>query len=646
MSNTNRDYLTGLYTRQELHNLYGQLEKECHFHLMFMDVDNFKNVNDVYGHNKGDVLLKSVANILIDCAPQAHAIRLGGDEFVLLFVGEYSREYLCQTASRIIERIVQKEGFADISTPVSSSIGILHNETIGSTLDEILLKSDMAMYYAKTHGKGNYVIFNDIADRMLSEVEMEKRQQRALDNGEFEIRYLPYLGTQNSRLKLSQACVYWNMPNGDVKEQSEFLPLFEKNGFIRQLSQWMITQVLTHLQNYHEKHDAIGKIGIRISRLLLLERNFPRMLQDFVKSYKIEASELSLEVMESDFTHGCSEMLHNLENLKNMGFHISVIGVGSDFKSLVYWDKLAFDTIIFDASYIQNALRNVRGRQIIKTLFAMGRELKMQVMVDGITNREDALFLGRCGCNAISGSYYSVPIIITDYFDFVKDKIMQNNGSVEFHFRGDLISGDKKYAGKLVGENIQYAKGITDKWGALLFPGGACNENVLELPAAILEEPSYTICMWLKPLANTSWTSSFYARYQRSFCAFSPFVVGGNSIFRVSEDTDINGFHDAIARQIPKDTWTFVCMTYADASEICRTYINGRKAGYRTEVPSLSACRQILLGGDPFQPSFQGYISGVSFYDYVKSEEEIRELYDSFVKEQGFSGSMEEFWME
>ncbi len=646
MDSSNRDYLTGLYTRQELYRLYQNMESGSCFHFMFLDIDNFKNVNDVYGHNTGDLLLKAVARILKDSAPQSFAIRLGGDEFVMLFIGNQSREHLCDIAENIINRITAKEGFAHIATYISASVGILYNEKVNGSLDDILLKSDMAMYYAKSHGKGQYIVFNDIAKSVFSEIEMEQRQTPALENGEFEIRYLPIISAQTSRLRLSQVRLFWNMPDDTIKSQEEFLPLFEKNGFIRQLDNWVIHTVFSHLAQYHKDSEHMGKIGLRISRHSLLDTKLPDMLISLMYTHRVEACEIDFQIPETAFSRGNQELIKAMQKLKEMGFGISVIGVGSDFKSLIYWDKLALDSIIFDSNYLKNTLSSGRGRQIIKTLLSMGRELKMLVMADGIATKEDALFLGGCGCNAISGPYYSEPLALKHYQEYVKGKINHNDEKTEFHFIDNLCSSDNILQGKIVGSNILFKEGISKNWGSLLFPGGSFCENVVELPPAILAESSFTICMWLKPLKSTSWTSAFYARYKSSFCSFSPYVIGGHNIYRISEDTDINGFHDILSRQLHENKWTFVCITYDDAAAVSRTYINGRKAGYCSDLPVLPACRQILLGGDPFQPSYEGYLSGLIFYNYIKSEDEIADLYQSFCNEPGFAGTKEDFWLD
>ncbi len=646
METNSFDYLTGLYNRQALTNIYKELNKNTPFHVMFMDIDNFKAVNDVYGHNTGDSLLKSVALILRKCAPDAHAFRLGGDEFVLLFTQEADRDFLSGLADEIIRKIVKKEGFSHINTYVSTSIGILYNETKKSSLNDILLKSDMAMYHAKSNGKGCYVFFNDIADRMMSEIEMEKRQQYALDNGEFEIRYLPVISVQTSQLRISRVQLYWNMENGVIKTEEDFLPLFEKNGFIRYLDSWLINTIFAHLSNFHNNHKKVGKIAIRISRLTLLDSEFLETLKTLTDVFSVMPSELTFEIAETSFTRGSDQIIKALRNLKLEGFGVAITGVGSDFKSLMYWDKMMFDYISFAKEYLKTTLESSRGRQIIKTLLAMGRELKMQVMAEGIESKEDTIFLAGCGCNAISGPYYSDPIPMTRYFNYVKNLIECDDGKIEFHFLENFESSNRRYAGEVIGENVVFTKGIARNWGGVEFPGGSCAKNVLELPPAILAESSFTVCMWIKPYALNSWTSTFYARYKGSFCSFSPYVLGGNNIYRISEDADVNGFHDAISRQIPENTWSFITITYDDNLDLSRSYINGRKAGYCIDVPALPACRQILIGGDPFQHSFEGCISGLMFFSHVLSDEDIEQLYLEFCNSPGFNGTKEDFWMD
>lgn len=645
MEKERKDYLTGLWNRQGLYEWYKELSGESFLQFMFMDLDNFKNVNDTYGHNAGDKLLKAVAKILKSYQENTICARLGGDEFVLVVYRECNRDRIEQTAKDIIERIQRKEGFEYISTDVSASIGILLNESSRESLDDVLFKIDTAMYQAKAKGKSCYVIFNDIADTVYDEVEMERRQKEALQKREFEIYYYPIISAQTSKLFISEVCLMWNQPDGRKRYPWEFMPLFEKNGFVCTMDIWAIKQVCRHLKKYHKETGLTGRIAVPVSRLLLFNKNIVQTLLEILEHYGVSPEELVLEVSEDSFSRGSGKMVQMLKQLKEAGFGIGIIEVGTDFASLRYWDKMEIDYIRLYDEYLRGVLRTNKGRQVVKTLLAMGRDLKIKVIADGIESKEDVLFLSGCGCNAISGSFYSLSLPLDEYRKYVWGKIQHGEQKVVFPFLENLQSEDGESEGRILGEGITFTEGISDKWGSIRLPGGAAGKNVVELPADILANDSYTIGMWLKPSRFNSWTSAVYARYFGGFLSYVPYVGGGQSIFRISEDADAQGFHDVLGRQLQEEKWFFICLTFDAAAGVLRYYINGRKTGYLKDVPLLPSCRQILLGGDPFQNSYEGLMSGLLFFDNVKSEEEIEELYQKFLQEPGFAGEAEDFWL-
>lgn len=637
-----KDYLTGVLNRRGLYDWYESLPQDTILQFMFLDLDNFKMVNDTYGHNIGDELLIAVAKILNDCIEDAVCVRLGGDEFVVVVNGKIEREKVICAAEDIITKVQQKEGFSDIDTDVSASIGILLDENSKEPLNDILFKIDTAMYQAKSNGKSCYIIFNDIADKVYDEVLMEQRQAKALENGEFEIQYKPVINSQTSRLVLSDVKIVWNMQDGRKRYQREFIPLFEKNGFIRELNIWAFEIACSHIKKFHEIKCAKGKVGIRMSKLLLLENNLPDRLDAIMELYGIEKNEICIEVEEKVFSRGSTKILMGLQNLQQRGFSIAVINVGVEFSSLKFWDRLCLDYIMFDSSYLKEALSTSRGRLILKTLFTIGNDLNIRVIADGISEKEDVIFLGGCGCASVCGSYYSEELSISEYREFVSGRLVLERQKVEFKFIRDFHSTDERYKGSVIGK-VQLRKGISSKWGSIYFPGGSAMRDVIQLPAVILAEPSYTIGMWLRPEAANSWSSALYARYSGGFMSYVPFEFAGNSVFRVSEDADLNGWHDIFSRQLQMDKWSFVCLTYD--SGVSRYYINGRKCGYQADIPLLPTCKQILIGGDPFQQSYKGYMSALTFFDNAMSEDEIREWYQEFLVEEGFQGEEEKFWM-
>lgn len=645
MERAKEDYLTGLWNRQGLYEWYEGLSGEGTLQFMFMDLDNFKSVNDTYGHNVGDDLLKAIAKILKGYQKDAVCARLGGDEFVLVVYKECPRESMEKVAADIIERIQKKEGFAYIAVDVSASIGILLEESSRESLNDILFKIDTAMYQAKAKGKSCYIVFNDIADEVYDEVRMEQRQKEALQKNEFEICYYPVISAQTSKLFISEVCLMWNQPDGRRRYPWEFMPVFEKNGFIRNLDIWALKKVCEHLKKYHRETGLAGRIAVPVSKQFLFDGGMLQMLTGLLEQNGAAPEELVLEVGEDVFSRGSEEIVQKLKGLKEAGFGIGIIEVGVDFSSLRYWDKMDIDYIRLSPEYLSGVLRTNKGRQVVKTLLAMGHDLKIQVAADGVTTKEDVLFLSGCGCNAISGSYYSDSLSVEEYRKYVKGKIAVGEYKAGFAFLGNLLSEDGGLEGRVLGEGVEFVPGIAKRFGGIKLPGGSAGKNVVELPRAVLANDSYTVGMWLKPAHFHSWTSAVYARFFGGFMSYVPDAGGGHSIFRVSEDADVNGFHDVLGRQLQEDKWFFVCLTFDAASGVLRYYINGRKIGYLTDVPILPSCRQVLLGGDPFQDSFEGVLSGVTFYDNVKSEEEIEELYEAFLTEEGFAGEAEEFWM-
>ena len=636
-----KDYLTGALDRHGLYEWYGSLKKYTILQFMFLDLDNFKMVNDTYGHSTGDELLIAVAKILETCMEQATCVRLAGDEFVVVITGRVKREKVVAAAESINNRIQQKEGFSNIDTDVSASIGILLNQSSSEPLNEILFKIDAAMYQAKGNGKACYVVFNDIADNVYNEVMMEQHQLEALENNEFEIYYKPVINSQTSRLVMSEARIIWNMADGTKKQQEEFIHLFERNGFIRELNLWAFMEVCKHISKFKKRKTVRATVGIRISKILFGEKNLSEELEVIMGIYGIEKKDVCLEAEEKIFLRGSEKMVSAIKVLQEKGFSTAVINVGVEFTSIKYWDKLYFDYIIFDAYYLKGALKSSRGKMVIKTLFSIGNELNVRVVADGISKKEDVIFLGGCGCVAVSGEYYSKPLPAKEYNLYVDGKLAYGRKETEFRFLNGFLSSDGECKGIVIG-NVKLEKGISSQWGSVYFPGGHAMENVIIIPPLVLSEPSYTIGMWLKPELTSSWSSSIYARYIGGFMSHSPFVIGGNSVFRISEDSDLNGWHDVFSRQIHINKWSFVCMTYD--SGVSRYYINGRKCGYKPDIPLLPVCKQIIAGGDPFQDSYKGYMSALIFYDNAMSEDEIKEWYHSFLSEDGFQGAEETFW--
>lgn len=648
MENSIYDYLTGLYNRKGLYEKYDEMSREDDIHFMFLDLDNFKTVNDVYGHKSGDELLIATGRLMQECVPDAVAVRLGGDEFVLMLFGRKTREELSCAAEQILSQMRKKGKEMNFFAVVSMSIGIVWNASCDTDLERLLNQSDAAMYEAKQNGKSCYMFYNDLEEKFLLEREMEEHAQQALIEGQFEVRYLPVFHLISSKIEQAQAHVIWKRDAKTFWKTEDFRPLFERNSFSKELDLYVFEAVCRDLQKFHREGRAYEKISVQLTRQLFLDEGLGERLLETMERYGVEPDEIELALEEKAVSsRGIDKLIDSMTRLKDMGFSLALIHFGEEFSSLRYLRNLPVDSLKFDAAYIKESIQNKKGRQIIKTVIRLGKDLKLLLVAEGIVEKEEVIFLSSCGCDAAAGDFYSGQMPFAEYLDYTKNRTAQGESRRAFRFIDSLADEEGGMTGEIWGEGVALVSGISDLWGGVYFPGGEREQNLICLPGSLFPENSYTLTLWIRPETAQDWTSVIYMRYLGGFASLVPSLGGGQSIYRISEDIDMNnGWHDTFCRAAALHKWCFIAVTYDSFSESICYYINGRKAGYRVDVPTMLSCRQVLLGGDPFQKSYQGSVSALVVYDSVKTSEEIQDLYSSFLEEPGFCGERESFWME
>lgn len=648
MENSIYDYLTGLYNRKGLYEKYDEMSGKENIHFMFLDLDNFKTVNDVYGHKSGDELLIATGRLLQECVPEAVTVRLGGDEFVMMLFGEKSREELAGAAGQILSQMRRQGKDMDFFSVVSLSIGVVWNAPCNTELEQLLNQSDAAMYEAKQNGKSCYMFYNDLEEKFLLEKEMEENAQRALKEKRFAVLYQPVFHMLSSKIEQSQVCVIWNRDEKTVWKTEDFRPLFERNSFSKELDLYVFETVCRDLQEFHREGRLQEKISVQLSRQLFLDEGLGERLQEMMARYGVEPHEIELALDEKAISsRGVDKLIDSMNGLKKLGFSLALIHFGEDFSSFRYLRNLPVDSLKFEGDYLKENIQNPKGRQIIKTVIRLGKDLKLLLVAEGIVDKEEVVFLSSCGCDAAAGNFYSEQMPLDEYLEYTKNVSAQGEIKRTFRFLDGLSDEDGSMTGKIIGEGVELVPGISDLWGGVHFPGGEIGQNLICLPANLFPGNSYTITMWIRTDAGNDWTSVIYMRYLDGFASLVPFLSDGQSVYRICEDTDMNnGWHDTFCRAAAFHQWCFVAVTYDAFSESVCYYFNGRKARYRVDVPTMLACRQVMFGGDPFQKSYEGTVSALVVYDNVKTSEEIREMYDSYLEEPGFCGDRESFWME
>lgn len=641
------DYLTGLYNRKGLYEYFEKVHNVKYMNFIFLDLDNFKTINDVYGHQAGDEVLINFAKCLKECAPDAFIVRMGGDEFILVLEGEKTRSELTNLAEYIIWTLKKNRSQVRYLTMISVSIGIVWNCKDTKDIEHMLANSDVAMYQAKQSGKSCYVFYNDIEEQLLKEKEMEDASASALENGEFQLRFTPCINLQSSRLQKTQLLAVW-MKNEQVAwEQEAYRPVFERNGFIRNLDLYLFEELCKHIKWVHQTFQFRVNVRIELSKLVFLEDFMVERLLHIIDKYGIESQYLDIGIDEGAFEHrDAQKIIDTMNTLREQGFALTLLSFGSNFASFKYLAQLPISALQFERHYIKENVKTHQGRMVLRSLIKLAKSLKLMVSAEGITDQTEITFLRSAGCDAAEGSVYTKPLTAQEYIAYVDKFLLVKDVYVRYPFKDNLYSEDGDFEGRIQGDNITFTKGITDKWGALHFPGGKIGMNVVHLPSNLFASNSYTISFWVKSEKIVPWGSVVFARYLAGFASMILSDGFGVSIFRNSDDTNVDVWHDVVCRMIPLNQWCMITLTYDSYGEVARYYINGRLAGYREKVPTMLACRQVVLGGDPFQPSFEGYLSAFMRSETVMTEGEVKELYASFVNDESFCGQVEDYWMD
>jgi len=237
------DYLTGLANRRGLYDFYTNLPKDKIIHAMFIDVDNFKRVNDIYGHSMGDKLLIGISRLIQKEYAQGFASRIGGDEYVMLIEGDIAEQEVKKIAENMLQHMEKIDFRKDILSLISLSIGIVMDQSTSQMLDDILAKCDSAMYQAKYNGKNRYTFYKAYDKTLEINRNIELEMEDALQNGEFEVYFQPKVNMVTSELYGAEALSRWNHPSDGIRLPQMYIPLFEKNGFISRLDMYVYEEI-------------------------------------------------------------------------------------------------------------------------------------------------------------------------------------------------------------------------------------------------------------------------------------------------------------------------------------------------------------------------------------------------------------------
>jgi len=403
------DPLTGLANRRCFierleESLRESAQHEQQLAVLFIDLDQFKQVNDSLGHGVGDELLVAVAARLSEHVRLIDMLaRLGGDEFICLMEAVRSEDEVAILAREIIDAFELPFGLGEHELFLSASIGISLFPGDAESMIDLMRNADTAMYRAKAIGRGQYHFYTPEMTRDAQErIRMENLLRRALDHGELSVHLQPQVDTRSSNLVGAEALLRWNSPELGQVMPSRFIPLAEESGIIIPLGNWVLRETCRQVMQWRRSGFDLPQVSVNLSVKQLERPEFIETLGDILDETGMDASCLKLEITES-VVLGVGDASGLLQRLRDFGISLALDDFGTGYSSLSYLKMLPVQQLKIDQSFVMGIGRNPGDEAIIRTVMELATRLGFEVVAEGVETMEQAAFLAKVGCQQLQG---------------------------------------------------------------------------------------------------------------------------------------------------------------------------------------------------------------------------------------------------
>lgn len=409
------DSLTGLPNRRHFKTMI--LEKlelakqgDHSFALLFIDLDGFKAINDIYGHHTGDSLLVEVARRLKSATRSRDFIaRLGGDEFLALMDINGDDDAI-RVANHLIKAISNPYHLEGSKLRVSASVGIAVYPQNGETRRALMVNADAAMYRAKSMGRNRYCFSdNALNDDVQSRLSLLRELDHAIENGQLVLHYQPKYRAPSGPVMGMEALVRWNHPEHGMIPPNVFIPLAEKTGLIINLGEWVIREACCQLRQWHDDGYTGWTMAVNLSALQLSHPDLIDNVRDTLEHFNLSPSSLVLEVTESVAMSDLEANLLVLDQLNTLGVQISIDDFGTGHSSLLYLKRLPASELKIDKGFLRDLSYGSEDATIITSIIALARTFNMRVVAEGVETPEQQEFLTNMGCDSVQGFLFGRP---------------------------------------------------------------------------------------------------------------------------------------------------------------------------------------------------------------------------------------------
>ncbi len=412
----NYDSVTGLPNRNLLHDRlthgisfarrYTQM-----LGVIFVDLDDFKTINDSLGHQVGDKLLKALAVRLLASVRQVDTVaRIGGDEFVIVVTGISHRDDLVFIAEKLLDSLAKPFLLEGHELFISASTGIAVFPKDGEDQDTLLKNADSAMYHAKAHGKGNYRFYaSEMNASALERLSLINDLHRALERNEFILHYQPQVNLQNGKIVGVEALIRWQHPQRGLVPPAKFIPVAEETRQIIPIGQWVMRTACAQAVQWHRQGFEL-MVAVNLSALQIEEEALIEVVDDALRTSGMNPRMLELELTESLLIKQPEAIYNIFEQLRRKGVRLAVDDFGTGYSSLTYLSKLPIDKLKIDRSFVRDINTDANDLAIVETIVNMAHSLRLKAIAEGVETPEQAEMLRRLNCDEVQGYQFGKPM--------------------------------------------------------------------------------------------------------------------------------------------------------------------------------------------------------------------------------------------
>jgi diguanylate cyclase (GGDEF)-like protein/PAS domain S-box-containing protein len=384
--------------------------------VMFLDLDQFKLVNDSLGHTVGDALLQEVATrLVLSIRADDTVARMGGDEFTVLLTDVKDSGASAVVAQKLLDAISQPMIIEGHELYVTTSIGIARSPEDGGDAETLLKRADNAMYRAKEAGRNNFQFATTSSQETVSErLLIERSLHHAFEREEFVVHYQPMTNLLTGSVVGAEALIRWNHPERGLMSPDDFIPIAEESGLILPIGEWVLRTAVKQMKSWHAEHGPL-RVAVNLSARQFQQRDLTTMIEHVLTENDYPAELLDIEITESTAMQNADVSLAVMKRLRQMGVRISIDDFGTGYSSLSYLKRFPIDTVKIDQNFVRDLSDASNDGAIITAVISMARALNLRVVAEGVETEAQLAFLRRENCEVVQGFLHSRPVSAAEF---------------------------------------------------------------------------------------------------------------------------------------------------------------------------------------------------------------------------------------